>query len=68
MDNYCVNRNAQENGDHEVHKMTCLYLPLAEHQLPLGYFNNCHEAVAAAKRYYSLADGCHYCCPECDKR
>lgn len=69
MDKYCVNRNAQPNGDHEVHKMNCLFLPLPEHQLNLGYFFNCKDAVNEAKKTYPYtADGCHYCCPECDLR
>ena len=27
MDHYYVNKNAQSNGDHEVHKENCDYLP-----------------------------------------
>ena len=27
---YYVNKNAQSNGDHEVHNKTCSYLPEAE--------------------------------------
>jgi hypothetical protein len=68
MDLYYVNKNPQDNGDHEVHKSGCDFMPLPENQLYLGVFSNCHEAVGAATRFYALADGCHYCCPECDKR
>lgn len=69
MDAYYVNTNAQTNGDHEVHKTGCSFIPLPEHKLFLGYFNNCHEAmVEARKTYPTSADGCHYCCPDCDTR
>lgn len=27
MSNYYVNMNAQSNGDHEVHKSGCSYMP-----------------------------------------
>ena len=65
---YYVNINAQDNGDHEVHKVGCYYMPRPEHKLYLGVFSNCYEAVREALKKYSTADGCHYCCPECDKR
>jgi hypothetical protein len=69
MNLYYVNKNAQANGDHEVHKSTCSYLPEPQHQLYLGYFSNCQDAVKEAKKTYPFfADGCHYCCPECDLR
>jgi hypothetical protein len=69
MDAYLVSTNAQANGDHEVHKSSCNWLPEPQHRLNLGYFNNCHEAMVEAKKIYpTTADGCHYCCPACDTR
>jgi len=65
---YYVNKNAQSNGDHEVHTADCSYLPEPENRLKLGYFTNCRDAVNAAKRYYSTADGCYHCSPECHTR
>lgn len=62
---YLVNKNAQSNGDHEVHKETCSYLPNPENQKYLGNFSNCHDAVREAKKYDKDADGCYYCCNEC---
>jgi hypothetical protein len=67
MDKYYVNQNAQSNGDHEVHKEGCYYLSLVERKLYLGEFTSCFPAVAEAKKYYSSADGCYYCCPLCHK-
>lgn len=65
MDKYYVNKNAQENRDHEVHKSGCSRMPEPENRLYLGEFATCHGAVAAAKRIYPEADGCYYCSPAC---
>lgn len=61
---FYVNRNAQPNGDHEVHRSTCAWLPDPQNRLYLGDFLYSSQALAAAKRYYTRADGCAYCCPE----
>ncbi len=63
--NYYVNENAQNNGDHEVHKSTCSRLPEPENRYYLGDFSNCRDAVAAAKKRYSQSNGCYWCSPEC---
>jgi hypothetical protein len=69
MDLYYVNKNAQSNGTHEVHKASCTFLPATIYRKHLGYFKNCYEAVKEAKKTYPYsADGCHYCCPESDLR
>lgn len=65
---YYVNKNAQSNGDHEVHNANCRALPHPENRLYLGEFNNCRDAVATAKRTYPTADGCAICSPECNTR
>lgn len=65
MQKYLVNKNAQSNGDHEVHIETCGHLPNLENRKYLGYFSNCKDAVADAKKYDSDADGCYYCCNAC---
>jgi hypothetical protein len=65
MDTYYVNSNAQANGDHEVHKSTCSFLPELQHRVKLGVFTNCYDAVREAKKKYSTADGCAFCCPAC---
>jgi hypothetical protein len=63
---YYVHTKAQSNGDHEVHKQDCTWLPLPENRVYLGEFSNCFEAVIAARRHYTDVDGCHYCSRECD--
>lgn len=66
--NYYVNKNAQSNGDHEVHNESCPYLPSVANRTHLGSFTNCRDAVAKAKTIYRTADGCATCSPTCHKR
>ena len=65
MDRYYVNKNAQDNGDHEVHKSGCEWMPEPENRQYLGEFSSCHGAVREAKKYYSQSNGCYYCSYEC---
>lgn len=67
MDNYCVNNNAQQNGDHEVHNLDarCPHAPTANNQLFLGSHSTCSSAVTKAKLYYPKSNGCYYCAKAC---
>jgi len=68
MVNYCVNKNAQLNGDHEVHDLTlgaCIRLPEPSNRLSLGNHAGCQSAVRKAKETYWQTNGCYYCCPTC---
>jgi len=65
MERYYVNKNAQNNGDHEVHKSGCKWMPSEEHKLFLGIFPGCSGAVRKAKEYYPQSNGCFYCSKEC---
>jgi len=65
MSMYYVNKNAQPNGDHEVHKEPCFWLPAPENRDYLGIFNSCRDAVNAARKDYTSVDGCVHCCPDC---
>ena len=64
---YYVNKNAQSNWDHEVHKNGCsrLNLVAVENKQYLWDFNSCWPAKQEAKRYYKTADWCKHCCPNC---
>lgn len=62
---YYVNRNAQSNGDHEVHTYNCAHGPYEVNRLYLGDFTSCRPAVTEAKRYFTRANGCYYCANEC---
>ena len=67
MARYCVNKNAQPTGEHEVHNLDigCIFLPAPRNQQPLGDCEDCSEAITRAQEYYSIVDSCAYCTPEC---
>lgn len=62
---FYVNKNAQSNGDHEVHKIGCSFIPAQHNRVYLGDFATCSPAVREAKRYYSQVNGCFYCSRSC---
>lgn len=68
MKKYYVNKNAQYNGDHEVHHGDCIYLPTVNNRKYLGEFSLCYQAVMEAKKTYPSADGCRICSLECHRR
>lgn len=63
MPYYVVNRNAQTNGDHEVHETGCTFKPSSYQDL--GYHESCHSAVRAAKLHYRQSNGCYFCSRAC---
>lgn len=65
MARYYVNRNAQSNGDHEVHKDGCEFMPNTANRQYLGDYGSCHPAVLEARRYYPQSNGCYYCSRDC---
>lgn len=65
MARYYVNKNAQSNGDHEVHRYDCSFLPAAENRIYLGDFSHCRYAVTEARKHYSKVNGCYFCSRDC---
>lgn len=65
MAKYYVNKNAQANGDHEVHTLDCSFMPEQANRLYLGEFSSCVSAVREAKKTYPKANGCYYCSKSC---
>lgn len=65
MSRYYVNKNAQANGDHEVHTTGCEWLPKVENRIYLGTFFSCHAAVREARKHFAQVNGCYYCSNEC---
>lgn len=63
MARYYVNDNAQSNGDHEVHKDGCQFMP--RNPTYLGEHSSCDTAVAAARKKYRTANGCYTCSRAC---
>lgn len=53
-----MNKNAQSNGDHEVHAEGCVYMPAPANEVYLGEFTSCQDAVKEAKRQYTQVNGC----------
>lgn len=64
MKKYYVNDRPQSNGDHEVHREDCIYLPVVS-KTYLGQFTSCRSAVLEAKKYYRQVNGCKTCSREC---
>lgn len=62
---YFVNQNAQVNGDHEVHRIGCSFMPHPDNREFLGDFPSCHGAVREARKTYPQSNGCYYCSREC---
>jgi hypothetical protein len=62
---YYVNKQAQANGDHEVHESSCSYLPSEQNKRSLGSFNNCQDAVKESKKVYAQSNGCYWCSKSC---
>jgi len=67
MPRYCVHKEAQSNGDHEVHNLdaSCQFTPHYTNRIDLGSFPSCSGAVAAAKLHYSQSNGCVFCATAC---
>lgn len=70
ISSFCVNRNAQKTGEHEVHNLnaSCPHLPRADNRRDLGSHQSCGNAVVAASELYENVDGCAYCAPKCNTR
>ncbi len=68
MERYYVNTNKQSNGDHEVHKESCTYLPGSFNRVYLGTFAKCSDAVEEARKKYEKVNGCFFCCFACHTR
>lgn len=62
---YYVNRNAQANGDHEVHELTCSFVPGESSRIYLGDYSSCRPAVTAARKHFSQVNGCFFCSRVC---
>ena len=67
MNNFYVNKIADEHNNHEVHCEDCIFLPIPRNRIKVGRFNTSREAVVVAQRKYIRTDGCWFCCPESHK-
>lgn len=68
MVRYYANRDAQANGEHDVHGEGCHFVPESDKRSYLGEYTSCRHAVAAARTIYPQSNGCHACSPECHRK
>lgn len=61
---YYLNRRAQANGDHELHRAGCAYLPPDEGRISLGEHADGAAALQKAKEHAARVNACYYCLPE----
>ena len=64
MYKYFVSRVSIGNGNHEVHKEDCCFIPFPELRIDLGVHENGKSAVEKAKIFYEQINGCYYCSEE----
>ena len=58
---YCVNKHKDDEGDHEVHTVTCQNRPSPRNKHELGEFSNGADAVECARRPYTPVKACIHC-------
>ncbi len=66
MEDFYLNKNKQANGDHEVHRSTCYWLPADINREYLGRFTSSFAAILQARAVHGAwrINGCAHCCPE----
>lgn len=70
MPNFTINRDAQQNGNYEVHNTStgCNWTPAQENLADLGWHIDCHSAIKHARELYPQVQerivGCPQCCIE----
>ena len=67
MAHYYVHTQAAWDGDHEVHRFGCSWMPDEANRKYLGDFASCQPAVVEAKKQFTKANGCIHCSPECHR-
>lgn len=65
---YYVNSNAQNTGEHEVHRLGCPTPAREQNRIYLGTWRSCDEALEAARQHFDTVDGCANCLPDCHTR
>ncbi|MFQ5471064.1 MAG: hypothetical protein ACE5EH_12325 [Gammaproteobacteria bacterium] len=64
MAEYYVDTVEQDNGDHEVHKQGCRFMPKDMYRIYLDEFSNSIDAVCEAKKFFENSTGCVFCSSE----
>lgn len=65
MTHYWYNDRVDTNNNHEVHKLSCKYLPDTIHSTYLGKFDYNFQAMEYARQTepYKQFDGCYFYMP-----
>lgn len=58
---YYVSLEAQENGDHTIHRKDCPMLPKMEELKYIGDFLFCMSAITEAEKQFKQVNGCYHC-------
>jgi hypothetical protein len=65
MRKYCLDKNTNDDGNHNVHTDSCGFLPSLDNQINLGFHDTSEKAIDNAKKLYpEVADkiqGCQFC-------
>ena len=62
---YYVKTEANDRGDHVVHREDCQFLPNEDGRKALGDAAKCETAIDRAKDEFDSVKGCQTCCPDC---
>ncbi len=65
MDKFYISKFSETNGDYDVHKADCLFLPSEKHRFFLGSFDKCSEAIKKGKEIFDKPNGCYFCILNC---
>ena len=65
MPYFCVDMERQAGRDISVHDLSaCSRLPTPENRFDLGFHPSWESAVAEARQYFPLSEGCRSCCKQ----
>lgn len=59
---YYVNKQANAQGQHDLHSEFCGFLPTTAKRIYLGDFSNCSEAESRATKLLGQINKCLHCC------
>lgn len=61
MNRYYVNKYAEENGFHLVHRTNCILMVGLDNRIDLGSFEYSSQALESAKVHYRKSLACLFC-------
>ncbi len=61
MCKYYIKTQPLENGDYEIHREDCLFIPLFFMRKEVGDYSNPKEALEKAQEMYKKVNGCQFC-------